>query len=233
MAAKKESTVLEHVAEEPSTALAPIDAAPDTEVALAAPSYSTSTQFDPEDISFPRLKLLQGISQEVMDPESTLKAGQWHITGDEDGRKEVVFIPQAYSLSRRYQVGTGDDKQTLCQSSDGVTGVGTPGGSCKACPLAQWGEDPETGRRVLACQPSYNYIGHVPEYGVVAMSLSRTASPTAKTLNGFLAIRKFGNFGVKLTASQVKGGDKTYFVPTMKIAKLTQEELDNAKLDLG
>jgi hypothetical protein len=33
-----------------------------------------------------------------------------------------------------------------CMSTDGFIGIGDPGGSCPACPLAQWGSDPKGGR---------------------------------------------------------------------------------------
>lgn len=205
------------------------------DVAVAAPIFSAEPDFGVDDITYPRLKLLQAISPEVLEQGSGLTAGVFYITGDESGRKEITVIPIGYHLSRRYEVGaTMEDKVTLCSSSDGVKGVaqapGGPGGACAVCPLAQWGEDEATGRRILPCQPSYNYICYVPDFGLVALTLARTATNAARTLNGYLKMRGMGNLAAHFTASQVKAPGKIYYVPNLKIVKLSPDDMADAKM---
>jgi hypothetical protein len=233
MPAKKEAAT---ATLEPTTALAVLEPV-DTDVTPARAAYNDSPVFDQDDIAYPKLKLLQGISPEVMELDSNLRAGQWYITGEEAGRKEVTFIPSLFNLSRRYTIGTKEDQTLLCTSADGVQGTavapGGPGRACKGCPMNAWQEDPETGRRSLPCQPSYNYVGYIPDFGVAGLSLSRTATQTAKTLNGYLQIRGFNKFAVKLTANLVKAADKAYYVPNMKLSKPDEEDLENARLLMG
>lgn len=205
----------------------------DPEDLIPAPaSFSTTPDFGVDDISYPRLKLLQGISPEVMDPESDLKAGQFYISGDAAARKDVTVVIVAYNLSRRYEIPLNDgsgNKDISCQSQDGKIGVGDPGGTCALCPLSKWQTDPTNGRRTLPCQPTYQYVAYVPDFGAVALNLTRTASNAAHMLNGMLQQRGFGNFAVKIAATQVEGGGKRYFVPSIKLVKVEDGILQDAQ----
>ncbi len=96
-------------------------------------------------------------------PRVTQPAGeipQWRATS-QDGSVEYVSSvagiilnytsPRAYWPSR-YGVGAGTPP--TCSSPDGVTGYSTQeanlGGDCAACPMNQWGSDPETNAK--ACK---------------------------------------------------------------------------------
>lgn len=64
-----------------------------------------------------------------------------HPNGEQDFRELVGVILFAQNTRAYYEssVGDGPAGPPDCSSEDGVTGVGTPGGACATCPLAQFG----------------------------------------------------------------------------------------------
>jgi hypothetical protein len=65
--------------------------------------------------------------------------------GGERETKEVVGVIVHHQLTRSYWVGdfAGDGTPPECFSSDGITGVGNPGGACARCPFAEFGSKGE------------------------------------------------------------------------------------------
>jgi hypothetical protein len=47
---------------------------------------------------------------------------------------------------------TGESTPPTCQSPDGLTGVGAPGGECKECPLSKWGSGVNGGQACKAAR---------------------------------------------------------------------------------
>jgi len=107
----------------------------------------------PEDIAG-----LLGAAMEDMDgrrmPTVTIPTGgstQWIVDGLM-GEEEVETLDGivVYSHTQRIlwdgNFGDGPGGPPLCQSEDGKTGVGEPGGSCSTCSLKRFGEDGEKPR---------------------------------------------------------------------------------------
>jgi hypothetical protein len=85
------------------------------------------------------------------------KSNQWEIPGIGDEPEtvsEVDGIIAYHKFTRAYwpdEYGKGDESP-VCTSDDGENGVGTPGGNCETCPLAEFTTD-EDGERVRpACR---------------------------------------------------------------------------------
>lgn len=57
----------------------------------------------------------------------------------------VALHAQPGRVKYKNPFGKGPKEAPVCQSNDGITGVGQPGGECATCPLAQWvdGKRPE------------------------------------------------------------------------------------------
>src|SRR5262249_8592747 len=148
--------------------------------AAPAPRMQTGkVQYDQSELAMPRLKLLQGISREVMNDEAGCKAGVWYLTGLGALTKPFTVFPLATFKSRELRVGQGDDARTDCRSNDAETGYGTPGGACAQCPMAKWTPDPNKAgkNRPPACNLQYNFVVYVPEYNSLAMwRAQRTAT---------------------------------------------------------
>jgi len=67
------------------------------------------------------------------------------LGGEADVSKSVdVVIGLLLAKQRTYWGRDFEDSEggpAACRSSDGVTGIGSPGGECKVCPKAQWAEE--------------------------------------------------------------------------------------------
>ena len=76
------------------------------------------------------------------------------LTGETDVAKAFTGIIVAWREPRSYWVKGldegGGNQPPDCASDDGATGVGTPGGECAVCPLAQFGSGKE--QRGQACK---------------------------------------------------------------------------------
>ena len=93
------------------------------------------------------MEALEGESLSPWDlPEITVPAGggtTWELaTVDGDiSEKEIVGVILDVQRVRQYYAAKfdGGSAPPDCASADGITGVGSPGGDCATCPLAQWG----------------------------------------------------------------------------------------------
>lgn len=119
-----------------------------TEIATPAPAevalkLSTSEaeamygKMGKEDLTIPRLTVLQGLSPEVQDGLG--KSGDLFITSVNRALgKEIEVIPLMRNRSRIRWAPRTEPKGIKCQSADSITGRGDPGGDCSTCPQAEW-----------------------------------------------------------------------------------------------
>jgi len=140
-----------------------------------------------EDITIPRIVVLQGLSPEVMDGKG--KPGEFYIKGFERnlGKGPIEFIVILRSKSRLrwrdLKLGGG----ILCQSPDAKLGVGNPGGECEKCSLASWQTD--TGQP--GCDLYQNIIMVLrkdEDWIPMALSGNRTKLKPIKNLNSLLML---------------------------------------------
>jgi hypothetical protein len=137
-----------------------------------------------EDVTIPRIVILQGLSPEVT--EGRGKPGEFFIKGLErnlgDDPVEIVILMRSKSRIRWQDLTLGGG--ILCQSRDSKTGTGDPGGSCESCPHSAW-----TGTGKPTCDLYQNLIVVLrqdEDWFPVALSGNRTKLKALKNLNSLL-----------------------------------------------
>ena len=218
--------------QEPTTAeLAPVG---DEETILATTKqYTAAPDFDNDDLAFPRLRLAQGLTPEVQNGDA--KPGQWVMTG-QDAQTKVTFIPLGYTKARILKSQGQGQRETLCQSPDGIRGFGTPGGDCKSCPLANWRPNPDDPKRNLppACNLVYSYVGYSESHDMLcSIEFSRMSEGAAKWLNTLIKARGMGTFAIELGSAQQKNNKGIFYTPEIKYVKVSDEIIAHAKTSFG
>ena len=145
-------------------------AVPDTSIAIPESTYTQELDdYDTGDL--PMLSLLSSQSEVVAAEGSSAKAGQYYLDTEGILGEEVIFVPMGRYVTRKLEEGDYDagTLRTVCESPDGVTGFGEPGGDCGTCPARLWTKNAESGKRIPpACGEAYNYLVYLPEVDEVA-----------------------------------------------------------------
>lgn len=174
---------------------------------------SGSDNFDADDVYLPRIKLLQGLSNEV-DVYDDAKSGRfWHTGLDLDLGEEISFIVadrrKKYLLAAPIEDGQGvlaraDDAQTWDRTGEWqvkLKGVKKPvtwaitSKDLKDSGLAKWGtSNPEDEDSPPAATMFYDYLVFLPdrpEMGPAIISLARSQIKAAKRgLNDKIQLHK-------------------------------------------
>lgn len=215
--------------EEPTKALAPITPTRQELVEMGG-------EFEREDLSVPRLALLQSTSPEVADglgrPGDLFIKGQNRVIDT----RELEIIPILRSKSRILWKDLQNGGGILCQATDGKHGVGAPGGDCNVCPMAEW-----HGQGKPSCDLYQNVMvvfRQDEDWFPVVISGARTKLKALRELNNLLAmelqkgrplfsksyllkvIQKTGNVGNKYFTFTIS--------PANKNAQLSPEEQQRA-----
>jgi hypothetical protein len=187
-------------------------------------------EVQPGDMKVPRLALSQKLSPQLIEGESEyiprLRPGEWFntATGELYGPR-VDFVPLLKFGTRILFAPLDEGGGILCRSNDMKTGVGTPGGSCRACPYAQFGSARKGEGKGTACSEFYNFPaltvigGYIASPEPVILSMKSSHIPAAQDLIGksarrrtssgmpasmwmgvYFAIVKLKKFGEKLSA---------------------------------
>lgn len=175
-----------------------------TDLPVLATSLGFGLEPETTTADLPRVRLAQGLTPEVL--EGIVQPGTWILPGGntaQELRGRVVGVRRTRALWHR----DGATATVVCRSSDGVTGTGTPGGSCAECPMAQWTDAPP------ACTLSYEYLLLLHDTGVpvVVQMSTRSAGATIRALN--MAIRAHGQVTVALKSQLVTKGSRRYYIP--------------------
>lgn len=183
------------------------EAAENTSIALFAKPLALTA----DDIVIPRLRLAQGLTQEVQDGNA--RPGEFLLSGAAP-RPDVTATVMAIAKFRRLTTSDGQG-DILCRSEDGVVGVGDPGGDCESCPLSKWVNATDGSRKNTppACQFGYKYLLDVDGYGQVVFEMKRTAIPAAKALNAMVVRNGYGSTRVQIKAQKGSGTRGTYYTP--------------------
>jgi hypothetical protein len=211
------------------------------------------TAIGAQDIQMPRLKLLQALSQPVIDQDAP--AGNfWNSLTSEDYGVAVKVIPVVGFKNRVYlEPGKG----LLCRSIDMLHGIGTPGIECEKCSLKDWPEDRGSGGP--KCRESRNWValiigaaGNTPRKKgdgtppqiialdgpqFIVLQFLSMASAAAKKLNGLYLNAKITNpqaqwfdFAYTLNSGATKNEKGSFFVPDIRPAgKTSDAEKEAAK----
>ena len=211
------------------TALVPVDG--DAPTIQMARVYTDAPVFDQSEISLPRLRLAQGLTQEVS--EGSARPGEWVLLGNE-AQKEVTFVPVQFNRHRELWVRA--ENKTLCSSGDAVTGVGTPGGSCATCPMGKWTPSKTNPDRndPPPCKVGYSYVGYSLTHGAVVELTLRSSNKANQTacqyINTLIQNLGLGRFAVNLGSEPTKNpGGNTYFGPVVRKTVATPEDLAAAR----
>lgn len=193
----------------------------DTEI--VAFDVSKSAALTADDMFYPKLRLSQQLTAEVVAREAT--AGKWLLLGEQP-RDEVTVVPLAMKKRRELRDKARD---ILCSSDDGVIGVGEPGGVCAACPLSQWTAKGSAG--VPRCTFIYEYMVYVVEADQLSVfDTKRTSINIGKTMNTLAAHKGWGNFAVKLTAAaKTSPGMPAFYTPAVSPTTVDLEVLVKAR----
>lgn len=140
-----------------------------------------------EDITIPRIVVLQGLSPEVTEGKGS--PGQFYVKGFErnlgKGPVEFVVILRNKSRIRWRDLKLGGG--LLCTSLDAKIGQGDPGGECEKCTFASW--QSSDGRP--GCDLYQNVIVVLRKDDVwvpMALSGNRTKLKPIKNLNSLLML---------------------------------------------
>lgn len=184
---------------------------------------------DREDLTIPRIKLLQPMSPEVDEEDSEHRPGTLmnSITGHNYG-KSIVFIPLLHSKSRMLWRDREDGGGIQCSAADALhprecvmttlndEEVKT-GPTCAQCKLKDWNNAAATDReKAPKCTLYYNFpIVIVGEREPVVLTMERTKTKAARKLLS-LAAYTGGNYDIfakkyKLTVIKDKKNDNQWF----------------------
>lgn len=140
-----------------------------------------------EDVTIPRIVILQGLSPEVTEGKGS--PGQFYVKGFErnlgKGPVELVVIMRSKSRIRWRDLKLGGG--LLCQSNDAKVGQGDPGGDCEKCQFAAWvGQD---GKPVCDLYQNVIVVLRKDEDWIpMALSGNRTKLKPIKNLNSLLML---------------------------------------------
>jgi hypothetical protein len=188
---------------------------------LAVTHHVDPTSIDRGDVTYPRIKLGQQMSQRVVDGE--IPAGHWYLNIDGTDLGRVVKIVPLSMFKHRSLFVQG--KGLLCRSYDLVQGVGVPGIACEGCDLAKWGPDSQP----PSCRLNYNYLVMVvPEEDpfdptTAIVTFQSTSVGAAKMLNA-MKLQRAGQEGpwythrYILTSELKKGARGAYNVAKIQPA---------------
>jgi len=209
-----------------SGAIVHMDEEADQPTTLGAFRGAGDVAFDSSDLVFPRIRLAQAMTAEVV--EGTAKAGQYVLSGMEP-LDAITVVPGMFTRRRMLVM---QDTDVLCRSNDAVTGVGNPGGSCELCPFSHWTGSQETkDRKPPACTFMYSYIVFVAEWETIGiLDFKKTSISAGKVVNTLAARFGLGQFGFQLRAvSQTNANKQKYYVMSAVPAKVAPEVLSTAK----
>lgn len=204
------------------TALAEI---PDEGATSIAPIWTDDTEFEADEVGFPRLRLGQGLTPEVA--EGTAKMGQWLFSGFEP-LDEIVIAPIQRGKTRAKREDPKDrDSKIVCTSPDAKQGHGTPGIACKVCPFSAWKDGPNGKRQPPECVLTYRYAVWIVNHGAIGeITFQKTAEIKAMTINNLIQSFGFGRFALKLTHSIQKGNNRIWAMPEVTLVPITEDMVD-------
>lgn len=177
-----------------------------------------------DDIIYPRLLLMQGLSPQVADGLRRVGEVVDNLTGDVIAApgEEIPFIPVVMSRTRMYLIPIAEGGGMKCRSDDsiqsrsngcGVDQGGTATRTCADCIHKEWDDASPDGKGKPKCTLFYNIVGLLPNHGFRPVVWSGKSTNT-KVMRRFLSIAtqtgadffalKFALRSVDMTSGQFK-----------------------------
>lgn len=162
--------------------------------------------------------------------------GLFWAVGDEPPTRNLDGIIVATGLVRSYWASgledNGGSSPPDCFSPDSITGIGTPGGSCEVCPLAQFGSAVKNGKegRGQACKQMRQI--YLLREGSALPTLLVIPPSSIKSIKGYLlglASKqglRYSQVVTRFTLTEEKNADGIKFgmVKASTLGKLTAEQ---------
>ncbi len=190
----------------------------------------------------PRLKLVQKTSVEIDDKVADPGEVVNSVTKDilAKATKPVIIIPIKNNRTRILFRPFDDGGGLMCQSFDGLTGQGNPGGDCSECPMNQWKIDDKKKNRAPDCTELLNIFCVVRGYDFpipLTASFGRTSMGAGKQLINFFwadaqkAQKSPWNFAYQLkTESMENEFGKFYVFKVSPEGMATKDEIEKSEL---
>ncbi|WP_347246169.1 hypothetical protein [Thermogutta sp.] len=173
---------------------------------MEARELGFDTSLETEEMSLPRIRLVQALSPEAM--EGSAKPGDY-ILPDGSRVSEIVGVLLGVRRCRYYRTAEG----LMCSSIGATIGTGDPGGECAQCELAKWSVREEGERVPPACTLTYEYL-LTGSYGVAVLSIStKSAGHVASQLNTQIHLFGAGTVEVTLGTQLVQRPNRRYYIP--------------------
>lgn len=182
-----------------------------------------------EDIQIPRVRLLQGMSQSVVDGVGKIGELQDSLSGESLGESIEVAIFKKKTGAIYFEAGEG----MKCKSDDGLTSI--RGDRCTQCPFGEyWGQ--WKGDTPPKCAQTHDFMAVTvatlagTDVRPLVISFSKTSLKVGRRLAQMLAMNKLKghtyNSTIRLASEKVKNDKGTYAQFTVaKGRDLNQEEL--------
>ena len=153
-----------------------------------------------EDIIFPRMRLMQAMSDLVSSGEARPGEVLLNIDGhkyNEPG-KPIDIIPLFYWHSRIMFAPMDAWGGVLCKADNGRMGIGNPGGECMTCDYKEW-RTSDAGKQVSPdCNRVHNFAVICPsetgEHRIAILPLSKTSFRIGTTLLNRMRVLKGPSF---------------------------------------
>lgn len=202
----------------------------------AAEAEAMYGKMEREDLTIPRLTVLQGLSPEVQDGLG--KPGTLFVTSiNREIGKEVEIIPLMRNRSRIRWSPRTEGKGIKCRSHDGITGTGDPGGVCKTCPKSQW--DGSTAPVCDLFENIFVVLRQDTDWFPLSFSGSRTKMKPFQALNTLLLMEQmkgrpiFGKSYIVRVIDDKNGKGDRYFNYRISVANdnkpLPDAEIEKAR----
>jgi hypothetical protein len=211
----------------------------DSENTIVVPSTPITYDYTPtaEDVSMPRIMLLQGNAEIVL--QGNARAGQWMLPGNifvDEFTVDVLGMRRSRIRSTKPPQNSQDKPKPLCISPNAIQGYGDPGVLCAECPFARWGEkDPKTGKGTPPeCRLRYHYLVETDEGERAEMMIGTTTRDSKNAAQaiteGIARWGSGGTFRVTVTKKLAEGGGgNKFFVPVVRgVEKIATTEVSDA-----
>lgn len=202
---------------------------------LVVPQKPVTWDYQPtaEDLTIPRVMLLQGNSTYVLDSDGKIPAGSWMFPNGQTATRftcTVLGMRRSRVRSTKPEPNSQERPIMLCMAPDAIQGYGNPGLLCKECPYSQWGEkDPATGKGTPPeCRLRYHYlVDHDGDRAELMLNTTTKASKQAATTltEGIARYGSGGTFLATITRKLETSGSNKFFVPVVvSIERIPEEE---------
>ena len=93
----------------------------------------------------------------------------------------IILYSRNVRLYWQSAYGDGSTSPPDCKSTDGVTGEGTPGGDCHACPFNQWGSAAAGNGKACAQRTELYILTPLSPFPIVVSAPPTSQKPCGST----------------------------------------------------